>query len=287
MKQLRVSSEFNLHCHSKEDFNEYIRAGLWLFKEAGFDAADLGTSTLDLTSDAWRSQVDQILNATEEIGMRFEICHLPFIGGGGAKSEEYMRAFNERMHRAIDAAVVLGVDYAVMHPNATTLPMKRYDRKEQFDLVIEHLAPFAEHASQVGLNVVVENMRVIPGMTLSHRYGQTPDELCEIADTLGIGVCWDFGHANISGVKQSEALAYIGKRLKVIHVNDNAAIDDEHILPFTGNVDWRDAMHGLALAEFDGLFNFELSTGRLPASMRKAFATYMIDAARELMTYIK
>ena len=287
MKKLRVSSAFNLHSASREDLGEYIRAGLRFYKEAGLEAADLGTPLLDLTSDGWRPQVERILADSEEIGIRFEICHLPFIGGGGAKSEDYMKLFNEKMHRAIDAAAMLGVDYAVMHPNATTLPMKKYDRAEQFDSVMRHLTPFADHAAQVGLNVVVENMRVIPGMTLSHRYGQSPDELCDVADALGIGVCWDFGHANISGVKQSEGLAYVGKRLKVIHVNDNAAIDDEHIPPFTGNVDWRDAMHGLALTGFDGLFNFELSTARLPASMRKAFASYMIAAAQELMSYIE
>ena len=95
-----------------------------------------------------------------------------------------------------------------------------------------------------GYGIFIENML---------NAAQMPEELCDVADTLGIGICWDFGHANISGVKQSKGLAYVGKRLKVLHVNDNFAGDDIHILPFTGNVDWRDAMHGLALSEFDGL----------------------------------
>jgi sugar phosphate isomerase/epimerase len=73
----------------------------------------------------------------------------------------------------------------------------------------------------------------------------------------------------------------------VIHVNDNAAIDDEHIPPFTGTVDWKDAMHGLALAEFDGLLNFEISTKNVPASLRPAFASYLRSAADELMSYIE
>jgi len=209
------------------------------------------------------------------------------MGGGGAKSEEYLNLFSEKMHRAIDAAAFMGVEYAVLHPNAGTLPMKKYNRAEQFDNVVKHLAPFAEHAVKVGVNIVVENMRVIPTFVVSHRYCQSPDELCDVADALGIGVCWDFGHANISGVKQSEGLAYVGKRLKVIHINDNAAVDDEHILPFTGNIDWRDAMHGLALAEYEGVFNFELSTSKLPASVRKAYAGYVVDAANELMSYIE
>lgn len=151
---------------------------------------------------------------------------------------------------------------------------------------MSHLAPFAEHAAKVGLNIVVENMRVVHENYPVHRYCQTPDELCDIADALGIGICWDFGHANISGVRQSEGLAYVGKRLKVLHVNDNFAGDDIHILPFTGNVDWRDAMHGLALAEFDGLFNFELSVARVPANMREIFAKYVTSAAGTLMSYI-
>ena len=72
----------------------------------------------------------------------------------------------------------------------------------------------------------------------------------------------------------------------MLHVNDNFAGDDIHLLPFTGNVDWRDAMHGLALAEFDGLFNFELSVARVPAELRADFAKYVIHAADELISYI-
>lgn len=287
MKQLRVSSSFNLHCYPKDNFAEYIRAGLRFFKENGFDAVDFSTSLLDLTSDGWRPQVEEALAAADEIGLKFEIGHLPFISTGSANNPKYLAEFDERMHRAIDAAAALGLGYAVLHPNSLSTPVKKYSRAEQFDLVMRHLTPFVEHAKRVGLNVVVENMRWVPGMSMTHRYCQSHEELCEVADALDIGICWDFGHANVSGSKQSEALAYIGKRLKVLHVNDNDAIDDIHLLPFTGNVDWKDAMHGLAMTGFDGLFNFELSTARLPASMRTVFAAAVIEAAKELMSYIK
>ena len=102
-----------------------------------------------------------------------------------------------------------------------------------------------------------------------YKLDKNPDELCDIADALGIGVCWDFGHAHIAGLRQGEAIEYIGKRLKVLHVNDNFGEDDIHLPPFCGNIDWKDAMHGLALAEFEGVFNFETGAGRMPASMRE------------------
>ncbi len=286
MKKLRISSSFNLHSYPKDNLTEYVREGFRFYKETGFDAVDFGTTLLDLSSDGWRPQAEDIIKASEEFGIRCEMGHLPFLGGI-SKDDSVMQDFKNRVHRAIDASAFLGIEYAVLHPNAANIPMRSYNPKAQYDAVMSLLSPFVEHANRVGLNVVLENMRVIPGLFHVHRFGQTPDEICDVADALGMGICWDFGHANISGVKQSEALAYIGKRLKVIHVNDNGGIEDEHILPFTGNVDWRDAMHGLSLSQYDGLFNFELNLGRVPASMRKIYAAYLIEAANELMSYIE
>jgi sugar phosphate isomerase/epimerase len=285
MKKLRKSSSLNLHVNPKTDVYDYIRKGLEFHKKMGFDAADMPMGIIDLTNDNWQPVIERAAEDADELGVKFELCHLPFSGKVSTPSD-YLPIFNAQMHRAIDAAAMLGVDYAVLHPNTTTLHMSKYDKNAERDKVLGHLAPFAAHADKVGLNIVVENMRIVHANYPIHRYCQTPEELCDIADTLGIGVCWDFGHANISGVKQSEGLAYVGKRLKVLHVNDNFAGDDIHILPFTGNVDWKDAMRGLALAEFDGLFNFELSIAKIPAALREDFVKYALHAADEIMGYL-
>ena len=286
MKKLRISSSLNLHSNDKSNFEKYISEGLSFHKAHGFDAADFTMSLVDFSNDLWQPKIEYAIKASNEIGLRFEVSHLPF-SAKLCKEPDFIPIFNEQMHRAIDAAALLGVEYAVMHPNTTTVPIKKYNVAEQRDSVLAHLSPFVEHANRVGLNVIVENMRMVPGACYSYRYCQSPDELCDIADALGIGVCWDFGHANISIHSQSEALAYVGKRLKLLHVNDNTGIEDDHILPFTGTVDWRDAMHGLALAEYDGLFNYELHAQTVPSSVRSAYAKYMIDAANEMMTYIE
>ena len=286
MKKLRKCSSLNLHFNPKTGLEEYIKQGLEFHKAAGFDAADMPLGLIDLSGDNWQPDIEIAQKYAEQTGIKFELCHLPF-GAKVSVNSANLPAFNEKMHRAIDAAAMLGVDYAVLHPNTSTLHMAKYDEETERKESIEHLAPFVEHAERVGLNIVVENMRIVHENYPVHRYCQTPEELCDVADALGIGVCWDFGHANISGVKQSKGLAYVGKRLKVLHVNDNFAGDDIHILPFTGNVDWKDAMHGLALAEFDGLFNFELSVARVPAELRSDFAKYVSHAADELMGYIE
>lgn len=287
MEKFRISSTTNLHANRDGDVSKYIKDEIAFQKETGFDAIDLNLCSMDFLSDGWQDIIEGMVEDAKEQGMRFEICHLPYIQAGAKlEGEEYER-FKTRKLRAIEAAKMIGVNYAVMHPNAPTVPQKTFNRKEQFDSVMEYLSPFAEHAAKLGVNVVVENMRVIHSFVVSHRYGQTPDELCDVADALGIGCCWDFGHANISGIKQSEGLAYVGDRLKVLHINDNFGVGDDHVPPFVGNVDWKDAMHGLSLIGYDGLLNFEIATKRMPDEVRPALAKYLVDSAKILESYIK
>lgn len=282
MGKLRISSTLNLHSGSRENISAYIRAGLEFHKKIGFDAADFPMKLLDFMGGDWEAGIAAAAQDAQNIGLRFEVCHLPFgvkIGG----TPEEVAPFNEKMHRAIDAAKLLGVDYAVLHPNTTTVAADIFDRQAQYNSVMAHLSPFAEHAARIGLNIVVENMRLVPQHVPVHRYCGDPEELCDIADALGIGVCWDFGHAHINGLKQSEALAYVGKRLKVLHVNDNFAWGDDHVPPFCGTVDWADAMRGLSSVGFDGLLNYEITTARMPAGVRESFGRYLLDAAGELL----
>jgi len=180
----------------------------------------------------------------------------------------------------------LGIEHAVLHPASQTVTVSAYDRKLAYENAKKHLAPFAEHAAKVGLNLALENMPPIPGIRNSCRFCQGPEDLCELADDLGMGICWDFGHANIAGFKQSDALAYVGKRLKVLHIHDNRGIEDAHSAPFMGNTNWVDAMHGLALAGFDGPLNYEVSAGKIPLELRKVFVKFLVDAADKLMEYI-
>ena len=253
----------------------------------GFDAIDLSINNLlKGHNDDYPAIVERALEDAAEQGMRFELCHLPFGAKVGVPQSE-LAPFNDRMHKMIDAAALLGVDYAVLHPNTGTVRAISFDKTKEYDSVMSHLAPFAEHAQRVGVKLAVENMRPVPESYMVHRYCQDPDELCTVADALGIGICWDFGHANIAGLKQSEALAYVGARLKVLHVNDNFGEDDIHLPPFVGNIDWHDAMSGLAKVGFTGLFNYEIATKRIPDEMRESFARYLVDASKTLRSYIR
>ena len=282
MKKLRISTSCNLHGAVKGNVNDWFRQWLPLYKKSGFDALDCPLKLFTTEEDGWRERIERLQQDAAAVGLKFELCHLPFGAKPGATEEE-LAPFNALVHRSIDAAALLGVDYAVLHPMSVTVPAEEYHYDKWFEMCRAHMDPFAEHAAKAGVKLAVENMRIVPAHYPVRRYCQNEEELCALADSLEIGICWDFGHANISGVKQSEALKTVGKRLKVLHVNDNHAEDDVHIPPFMGNTDWADAMKGLAVSGFDGLFNYEIAANRIPDALREEFAAYLVHAADELM----
>ena len=286
MRKLRLSTTTNLLPREEGRLCESILANAEMAKRFGFDALDFSFCVTEYTADGFEKYVECAIDASERFDIKYEVCHLPF-SGRVALDPSVMPELEDRIYNGIKGAKMLGVKYAVVHPNTTTVLLREFDEEATYESVIAHLGRIVERAEREGVNVVVENMRPVPRFLPTHRYCAFPEELCRVADKLGIGICWDFGHANIAGLCQSKALEYVGSRLKMLHVNDNRGIDDDHIPPLFGTIDWKDAMHGLALAGFDGLFNYELETKHLPLSVRETFAAHAVATADEIMNYIK
>ena len=282
MKKLSLSSALNIHEFPKDDYLTYIRQCFTAHKELGFDAVDFSGRTYALMGDQPEVYIEKTLEIAREVGLTIPHCHLPF-GVSPETPADILQDFEKRVYREIDYAKLLGVDYAVLHPNSASVPRDSFDRQAQYDVAMAHLGPFVEYANRLGVRIVVENMRLVYADYPVQRYCADPEDLCTLADALGIGVCWDTGHAHITGLKQSDAIRYVGDRLKMLHINDNFAGDDIHLAPFMGTLDWKDAMAGLAAIDYNGVLNFEVGAGRQPAGPRKAFAAYLVAAGQELL----
>ena len=279
---MRISSRLNLHGVNHADSAAYFADGIRFLKNAGFDAADLSFNFMKDPAIAWEPIVEAALSVSEQEGLPIEICHLPY-SVTICKHPEELPAFNDAFHRALEAASVLKPKYAVMHPNTVTAPLAEFDRTKMYDSVMNHLSPFVDHAQRCGVTLLLENTVPRGRGTDLYRYCAQPDELCEIADKLGVGICWDFGHAHAAGLKQSEALRFLGSRVKALHVNDNRGFgDDDHLPPFLGRIDWQDAMSGLKAVGYEGIFNYEIKVDAVPTSLRASLIPYLMDTARLL-----
>ena len=56
----------------------------------------------------------------------------------------------------------------------------------------------------------------------------------------------------------ADVIRTVGDRVKVLHLNDNDTLTDQHKMPFSGTVDWDDVFDALDEIGYDGVYNMEL-----------------------------
>lgn len=107
-------------------------------------------------------------------------------------------------------------------------------------------------AEPLGVSVAIEvfsNELSTPG-SLVHFVEQ-------LLDTAPVGICLDFGHANLYG-DVVEAIETVSEHLTGAHVHDNRGRTDDHLLPFEGSIDWPAALTALQKVGYDGVVVFEV-----------------------------
>lgn len=143
----------------------------------------------------------------------------------------------DEIKRALEIAEQIPFRFLVQHIGTSN---EAFDEKkfEAAMTSVEHLRAFAK---PLGVRILLEN---IPNEL------STPDRLVELihnAHFEDVGVCFDFGHANImSSVR--EAFEILRNYVCSTHVHDNDKTKDSHLWPGQGRIDWKEAMELLRAA---------------------------------------
>ena len=252
---------------------------LSLMKAAGFSEMDYCFRVPGLLLPDWRENFRAQLRQAADRGIRLRYVHLPY---DYPKGEGSWEDFRLATFRAMELAVEGGADCAAIHPRA--ILTRDYDPEREYAASVDFLTPYREEAGRQGLRLALENMRG-PGQSRKHelfRFGSETAEIIRLADEMEMGVCWDTGHGNISGQDPRTSLAAVGKRLCLVHIDDNCEEDDIHLAPFLGTVDWQGVVEGLRAAGYSGSLNLEVSCDKRPGSTQTAYAMYLGEAARHL-----
>jgi sugar phosphate isomerase/epimerase len=114
---------------------------------------------------------------------------------------------------------------------------------------VEDLSELAERAN---VRLAIE---VIPNAL------STPAALCRLLeeelDGPDVGVCLDYGHANLMG-DVGDAIETLSGHLWTTHVHDNGGRRDDHLVPFAGGIDWESAMMTTQKIGYDGMLMLEV-----------------------------
>lgn len=269
---------------SKIRVSDDFQQALVMAKAAGFTQMDYCFSAAELLRDDWEAHALQDWQSACGQGIRFRYAHLPYDYPDSAGDWD---GFRRATWRAIDLAVRFGVECAAIHP--CTAMTREYDHEAMRRSALDFLRPYCERAKEAGLSLALENMRgagksADPAI---RRYATQTDDVLDLAQTLDIGVCWDTGHGHISAQDQAGSLMKIGPRLRMLHINDNYAEDDEHLAPFLGRVNWQDVASALKTIGFAGAINLEVNCSRCPLPVRASYVAMMGEAARQLQRMIQ
>jgi sugar phosphate isomerase/epimerase len=227
----------------------------------------------------WKTYARMIAEYAVEFDFQVS-AHAP--GGDISSTDESFRSEGvEKIAAAIQAvgSEIPGILFAV-HPE-DYLPVRvPGDDEARMERCYTSLETLAETASAVGARIALENMRSRPDNP--NRTGMYTHQLERIItglDPVTVGICIDTGHANISeDVTVAEAFTQVADRVIHVHYDDNLGVDDQHLPPGEGNVDFAAFFRAANDAGYDGMIELEVKVrGDDPLAFWKKSYEYYLE----------
>ena len=227
-----------------------------------------------MRGDRWKNYVLSIGDLAARYGIRFNQSHLPYYPVEQERETEVGREMEKLIRRSVEGTALLGARWAVTHP--FTVSSFGPDVCAVRNANLAYFTPLVDMAAGLGIGIALENdFEYRAGQPAGRVYCAGIAELVDLCDAFGddehAGICYDFGHANLTGPNcHRQNLNMISHRLKALHVQDNHGNSDEHLLPFFGSIDWKQCMLGLRDIRYQGDLTFEVQEfGRyLPDDMK-------------------
>ena len=240
-----------------------------------------------MRDDDWESYVKDIAEMGKRWGVVFRQSHLPYYDI--FKTDERDKTMEKLIERSIIGSAMLGVKWTVTHPG--TVYSAGQDMSVSLEKNVEYYSKHVETARRNGIGICLENDFEYHAAQPTQRiFCASVYELVQLVDAFHdpahVGACYDFGHGNLCGPAfHRKNLNVIGSRLHAIHVQDNHGREDEHLMPFHGNIDWAECMAGLADIDFDGDLTYEIQEfGRyLPNDQKHLVVEYSMKIGKILM----
>ena len=255
------------------------------FEKVGIGAIDMSFESLSRLDDSKNAVLYAAAKRAKGKNISIPVCHLSFYMPDPRRAE-LMAKYTLELKSNLDMAALMGIPLAVIHPIAWYSSEVKYGDWVRANMAF--LSPLVDYARAKGIKLCLENMPSDRETPENHLYGSCALNISSLAEKLGIGICWDVGHANISGYKQSEQMEILKGKIDVLHIHDNSGKGqkDAHQLPFDGSVDWEDVAIGMRRAEFGGLLDVEVTAWALPGDdkTRRALGENILRRADQLIS---
>ena len=116
------------------------------------------------------------------------------------------------------------------------------------EIGLERIRKLAQYAKELNIKIAFENTR---------KKGYLEYVLDNIKDE-NIGICYDAGHCHCR-FKDEFNYEFFKDRIFAVHLHDNDGSDDQHLLPFDGNINWKYVINKLKENNYNGPATLELA----------------------------
>jgi sugar phosphate isomerase/epimerase len=156
---------------------------------------------------------------------------------------------------ALAIATTIPFQYLVVHVGVPK-GQQPTSGDNQPDAARRSILEIAEAAATVHVRVALE---VIPNaLSGADVLVQMLEDQLEGVD---VGVCLDYGHAHLM-TDVAEAVESVSGHLWTTHVHDNHGRRDDHLVPYSGSINWDEAMMTTQKIGYDGVLLFEVGRGQ-------------------------
>lgn len=190
--------------------------------------------------------------------------HYPFFFNTYYKRDD-IDTLKNRILKSLDISKEIGVKKIVIHVGTYLDKDYNYDINKSIEHNIKYLEPFVKKAIENNILIAIENgTQMEKDDPLFKNTAPYIDELIRIVEYYNkkydkevLGVCFDFGHANVGNLDMYNEIVKIGNKLIVTHIHDNYGTDS-HNQPFDGTVNWEDVRKALTDINYNGELTSEV-----------------------------
>lgn len=232
--------------------------------------------------------LDQLAEWLSDTRLQLHSLHAPickaFTGGqwvhpysNAATDEDRRQQAVKEAAAAVAVAAKVPFRYLVMHvgtPDAHSVPGDNHPEAAR-----RSIEDVCTAAAQHGVRVALE---VMPNRLSSPSALVTLLE--EQLDGVDAGICLDYGHAHLMG-DLGEAIETLSGHLWTTHVHDNRGTRDDHLVPYSGSINWDAAIMETQKIGYEDVLMFEVAANGDPVDVLQRTARARERLERAFVTF--
>lgn len=229
------------------------------FRYIDFSLDDIGEENSPWNEPNYLEQAKYYRRMADQRNIKFNQTHAPYVFDWSS-FETGWRGAVERVIKCFEIAGVLGIDTVIVHP--IHYFAYRGNEEKSWEINSQYYSTLLPYARKYGVRIAMENMYTYDpagrhsedALSQAKRFASAVDMFHD----PHIVACVDVGHVNMLGRKAGDLIRSLGHdRVKALHIHDNDAVKDRHVIPYLGTIDWEDVCKALAEIDYDGVFTFE------------------------------